>query len=218
MKNNYSTIAFRQSQNFIPKNKDLLDYKLKIHSLNQIDDTRLKQTTKRFQNIVKQIKQAKVLMNQFKKYNKNNNYYDDMKLFTDRKNNNKVEIYKEKKCLSETNFIAQINQIKAANFMNFQDSQIGIKDFIFLKQISKGAYGRVWKVMKQNTKDIYAMKIINFAEQSNHNYIESLKNENMVFQLIKGDFVIKPFFTFTHETFICFCMEYLEKGDLSKQL
>lgn len=38
-------------------------------------------------------------------------------------------------------------------------------DFEFLKLISKGAFGRVWLVRKKNSKAIYAMKIVNFAEK-----------------------------------------------------
>lgn len=42
---------------------------------------------------------------------------------------------------------------------------IGIKDFEFLKLISKGAYGRVWLTKRKSTGDLYAMKIVNFAEK-----------------------------------------------------
>lgn len=40
-----------------------------------------------------------------------------------------------------------------------------ISDFEFLKLISKGAFGRVWLVRKRNTEDVFAMKIVNFAEK-----------------------------------------------------
>ena len=42
---------------------------------------------------------------------------------------------------------------------------VGIGDFEFIKLISKGAFGRVWLVKRKLTGDIYAMKIINFAEK-----------------------------------------------------
>ena len=41
---------------------------------------------------------------------------------------------------------------------------MGIDDFIFLKLIGKGAFGRVWLVKRKATDDIYAMKIINSAD------------------------------------------------------
>jgi p70 ribosomal S6 kinase len=49
-----------------------------------------------------------------------------------------------------------------------------------LKLVSKGAFGRVWIVKKKNTEDIYAMKIINFAEKMNKNHLNSLKKENEI--------------------------------------
>lgn len=45
------------------------------------------------------------------------------------------------------------------------DMNVTIKDFEFLKLISKGAYGRVWLVRRVKTGDTYAMKIVNFAEK-----------------------------------------------------
>ena len=46
-----------------------------------------------------------------------------------------------------------------------ENKEIKIDAFDFLKLISKGAFGRVWIVRKKNTQDIYAMKIVNFAEK-----------------------------------------------------
>ena len=42
---------------------------------------------------------------------------------------------------------------------------VGIKDFEFIKLISKGAFGRVWMVRRKLMGDIYAMKIINFTSK-----------------------------------------------------
>lgn len=52
---------------------------------------------------------------------------------------------------------------------------IGIKDFDFIKLISKGAFGRVWLVKRKLTGDLYAMKIINFAEKVIINKFEHKK-------------------------------------------
>ena len=43
--------------------------------------------------------------------------------------------------------------------------KIGISDFEYLKIISKGAFGKVYIVRRKATKDIYAMKIVNFGEK-----------------------------------------------------
>ncbi|EAR84564.2 Serine/Threonine kinase domain protein (macronuclear) [Tetrahymena thermophila SB210] len=93
-------------------------------------------------------------------------------------------------------------------------NNVGIKDFDFLKLISKGAFGRVWLVRKKNTEDIYAMKIVNFAEKMNKNHLDSLKKENEILSKVQGDYVVKAVYTFTHESYICFVMEYMIGGDL----
>ena len=84
--------------------------------------------------------------------------------------------------------------------------------------ISKGAFGRVWLVKKKFTQDIYAMKIVNFAEKMSKNHLDSLKKEQEVFSLLHGDFVVKALFTFSYENYICFVMEYMMGGDLGSLL
>lgn len=100
-------------------------------------------------------------------------------------------------------------------FTKKNDQPTKVDDFEFVKMISKGAYGRVWLVRRKATNDVYAMKIINLAEKTMRNTkeLESLKIENKVFGLAQEDFVVRAVFTFTHETFICFVMEYMVGGD-----
>lgn len=50
------------------------------------------------------------------------------------------------------------------------------------------------------------------------NHLESLKKEQEVFSLLNGDFVVKAIFTFSHENYICFVMEYMIGGDLGSLL
>jgi len=92
---------------------------------------------------------------------------------------------------------------------------IGIKDFKPIKMISKGAFGRVWLMKRNTTNDYYAIKIVNLAEKGmkNSNELNNLKNENRVFGRAEKDFVVRALFTFTHDTFICFAMEYMVGGD-----
>mmetsp|Transcript_3347 Transcript_3347/g.2903 ORF Transcript_3347/g.2903 Transcript_3347/m.2903 type:complete len:128 (-) Transcript_3347:1495-1878(-) len=99
--------------------------------------------------------------------------------------------------------------------------QIGVDSFEFLKMISKGAFGRVWVVRRKETGDIYAMKIINLAEQDmkkDKKELDSLKKENLVYRKAQDDYVVRALFTFVHETFICFVMEYMIGGDFGEVL
>jgi len=96
---------------------------------------------------------------------------------------------------------------------NREVSLIGIDDFEFILPISKGAFGRVWLVKRKSTGDTYAMKLINFSDRMNRNNLDSLKKEKKVFQVLKGNWVVKALFTFVHENYLCIVMEFLIGGD-----
>lgn len=65
------------------------------------------------------------------------------------------------------------------------ENNITIKDFEFLKLISKGAYGRVWLVKRIKTCDIYAMKIVNFAEKVKRVFLTSKNSLNFCSRCLK---------------------------------
>lgn len=58
---------------------------------------------------------------------------------------------------------------------------ISTDDFDFIKPIGKGAFGRVWLVKRKSTGDSYAMKVINFSERMNKNYLDTLQREKKIF-------------------------------------
>ena len=91
--------------------------------------------------------------------------------------------------------------------------EVGMQDFEFIKIIGKGAYGRVWLVKKKTTEDLYAIKIINFAELLERNQLKSLKAERDIFGVITSDFVVKAVWTFRHKNYLCFVIEYMIGGD-----
>lgn len=50
------------------------------------------------------------------------------------------------------------------------------------------------------------------------NRIANLKSESDVLHRLEGDFVVKALYTFTHENYICFVMEYMAGGDFTAML
>ena len=50
------------------------------------------------------------------------------------------------------------------------------------------------------------------------NQLDSLKNEQEVYGMISGDYIVKAIFSFIHETFLCIVMEYMIGGDLASLL
>ena len=41
----------------------------------------------------------------------------------------------------------------------------------------------------------------------------NIQKERRVFEVVKGDFVVKAVFTFKHKNFLCFVMEFMAGGD-----
>ena len=109
-------------------------------------------------------------------------------------------------------------EVELGQMINKPEDTVTINDFLFIKLISKGAFGRVWLVKRKLTGEYYAMKIINFADKLTNNHLTMLKNENDIFKLLKGDMFVNAIFTFSHENFICFVMEYMYGGDLGALL
>ena len=50
------------------------------------------------------------------------------------------------------------------------------------------------------------------------NHLSSLKAESKAFKRLDGDFVVKAMYTFTHQNYICFVMEYMNGGDFTSIL
>lgn len=74
-----------------------------------------------------------------------------------------------------------------------------------------GAFGAVWLVKKKKTSDYYAMKVIDCSlAKLEGNYIESLKAEKNVFELLEGDFVVKAFYSFIENNYLFFLLEYMK--------
>ena len=51
------------------------------------------------------------------------------------------------------------------------------KKFLFIDIIAKGAYGRVYKVLKYDTKEVYALKVISKAKIVAENAVSQAKQE-----------------------------------------
>jgi serine/threonine protein kinase len=96
--------------------------------------------------------------------------------------------------------------------------EIGFEDFIFLHQLGKGAFGKVYLVSRRNTTDIYAMKIIRFSDKVSETVIKSLQNEISIMNVLEGEFLVQAYFSFVQRQSLCIVMEYLYGGDFRNLL
>lgn len=71
-----------------------------------------------------------------------------------------------------------------------------IRDFEFLKPISKGAFGAVYLVRKRLTGELFAIKVLKKADMVAKNQVMNVKAERMILTRLDSPFVVKLFFSF----------------------
>ncbi|CAF3675230.1 unnamed protein product [Rotaria sordida] len=91
-----------------------------------------------------------------------------------------------------------------------------IKDFIFLKTISRGGYGRVYLATKKNdeNKTKYAIKVINKHDIRKKNLIDQILNERDALATMHSQFVVRLYYSLQTKDEIYLVMEYMIGGDL----
>lgn len=71
-----------------------------------------------------------------------------------------------------------------------------MKDFTFLKSLSAGAYGRVALARKKDTKDLFAIKIMEKEKMVNSKMADLIMNERNILNSIDSDFLVRGMWTF----------------------
>ncbi|CAD8067740.1 unnamed protein product [Paramecium primaurelia] len=120
--------------------------------------------------------------------------------------------------LIDKGYHSDSNLIKTVSPQQNETLKVGIKDFEFIKLLGKGAYGWVFLVKKKGSGDLYALKIIDCAQRNLEAFFEQLKAERNIFEILNSSFVVKAYFSFVHEQYLCFVQEYMMGGDLASIL
>lgn len=102
--------------------------------------------------------------------------------------------------------------------MEKQQKDISINDFILLKTISKGAYGKVILARKKNTKDIFAVKVLEKDKMKQKNVIQYIMNEKNILHRVDNDFIVRGVYTFQTNKYLYMVMEFMKGGDLGSLL
>jgi serine/threonine protein kinase len=90
---------------------------------------------------------------------------------------------------------------------------ISLEDFAFVKELGKGAYGKVYLVFRKSSQDVYALKVIQFSDKVSSQVLTLLHNEISVLKVIKGEFLAQAYFSFVQNHALCIVMEFLQGGD-----
>lgn len=94
-----------------------------------------------------------------------------------------------------------------------------IRDFVIIKPISRGAFGKVFLGCKKNNMDVmYAIKVMKKTEMVNKNMVSQVVSERNALALTKSPFCVHLYYTLQTATSIYLVMEYMVGGDLKSLL
>mmetsp|Transcript_29373 Transcript_29373/g.28971 ORF Transcript_29373/g.28971 Transcript_29373/m.28971 type:complete len:105 (-) Transcript_29373:827-1141(-) len=84
--------------------------------------------------------------------------------------------------------------------------------------IGKGGFGKVWKVEKKKTKELYAMKEMSKARIISKKSTRSVMNERMILADIKYPLIVNMSYAFQDRENLYLVMDLLTGGDLRYHL
>ncbi|XP_071340820.1 serine/threonine-protein kinase greatwall [Trachinotus anak] len=93
-----------------------------------------------------------------------------------------------------------------------------IEDFVVLKPISRGAFGKVYLARKRCNARLYAIKVMKKADMVDKNMTGQMKAERDALALSKSPFVVHLFYSLQTASKIYLVMEYLIGGDVKSLL
>ncbi|XP_033841637.1 serine/threonine-protein kinase greatwall [Periophthalmus magnuspinnatus] len=93
-----------------------------------------------------------------------------------------------------------------------------IDDFVILKPISRGAFGKVYLARKKCNARLYAIKVMRKADMVDKNMTGQMKAERDALALSKSPFVVHLFYSLQTASKIYLVMEYLIGGDIKSLL
>ena len=93
-----------------------------------------------------------------------------------------------------------------------------LQDFIIMKLIGKGAFGKVYLVQNRQSKKIYAMKCIRKDVVIDQDFFESLKLEKDILYNVEHPFIVSMDFVFQNDLRIYFLMDFIKGGELFRHL
>ena len=115
----------------------------------------------------------------------------------------------EKECL-EIKFDDDLTKIQ-----NTKYKKTTIDDFYLLRAVSHGAYGKVCLARKKQTRDLFAIKIMDKQKMKEKGVIDWVMNERNILNEIDNEYVVRGVYTFQTKKFLYIVMEYMKGGDFA---
>ncbi|XP_067291451.1 serine/threonine-protein kinase greatwall isoform X2 [Pseudorasbora parva] len=93
-----------------------------------------------------------------------------------------------------------------------------IEDFVLVKPISRGAFGKVYLARKTCNSKLFAVKVVKKADMVDKNMTDQMKAERDALALSKSPFIVHLFYSLQTATKVYLVMEYLIGGDVKSLL
>lgn len=97
-----------------------------------------------------------------------------------------------------------------------------LSDFLLLKVIGRGAYGKVYLVKKRTGCDqnvYYAMKVVKKSDVSFHTKDkEHMQTERLILERVRHPFLVRLYYAFQSEEKLFLIMEYVPGGELFRHI
>ncbi|KAI9581146.1 serine/threonine-protein kinase greatwall isoform X1 [Glossina fuscipes] len=114
----------------------------------------------------------------------------------------------------------KINQLttKPEN-LSYSAKMPTIKDFVIIKPISRGAFGKVFLGYKSSDHNkLYAIKVMRKSEMINKNMVSQVITERNALALSRSPFCVNLFYSLQSISYVYLVMEYMVGGDLKSLL
>eukprot|EP01029_Cantina_marsupialis_P007564 TRINITY_DN1847_c0_g1_i4.p1 TRINITY_DN1847_c0_g1~~TRINITY_DN1847_c0_g1_i4.p1 ORF type:complete len:415 (+),score=72.33 TRINITY_DN1847_c0_g1_i4:58-1302(+) len=92
--------------------------------------------------------------------------------------------------------------------------KIGLSDFILLKVIGKGSFGKVFQVRKKDNDVIYAMKVLDKKHVIDSQQVEHTMTERGILGKVAHPFIVKLHYAFQCRNKLYFVLDYCVGGEL----
>jgi protein-serine/threonine kinase len=99
-----------------------------------------------------------------------------------------------------------------SEYLRAKRQQISTKDFLIIKTIGKGSYGKINLVQKKDDGRIYAMKTMRKSKMIKKNQLGHVKSERDLLTATNNEMVVSLFYSFQDSFNLYLIMEFLPGG------